>query len=505
MGVWDTLLPSLGPSSLLGVGVLLLLVFLFCPHRTSSQKHRKEPPGPTPIPILGNLHQLDLKRPDQTFMKFAKKYGSVFTVYMGPRKMVVLTGYKTMKEALVNYAEEFGEREAPTVAKEAHLDYGVVWANGDSWREMRRFALSTLRDFGMGKRACEDKIIPECHSLLKEISKFQGEAFDPTLIINSAVCNVICSMVYGTRFEYDDPDFRAILSRTMKGIQLLGSPGVQLHNLFPRIGRLFLSASKQINQIFTANKNYHLKLLKETFTPHTCKSIADYHSHCAPDLHLQEDGCPNSHFHNANILVTIMNLFTADTETTAATLRWALLFMAKYPKIQDQVQEELSRVMEGRQVTVEDRQRLPFTDAVIHETQRKANIIPLSLLHRTSQDVTFKGYFIEKGTTVIPVLTSVLYDENEWEKPNIFYPAHFLSKDGKFLKRDAFMPFSAGRRLCLGESLARMELFLFFSTLLQHFRITPPLGVSEEELDLTPRPGGTLSPQPHKLCLVSLK
>uniref|UniRef100_A0A3P9H1L0 Uncharacterized protein n=1 Tax=Oryzias latipes TaxID=8090 RepID=A0A3P9H1L0_ORYLA len=465
---------------------VLLLSYLLSAVTSTSEK--KEPPGPTPIPILGNLHQLDLKRPDQTFMKFAKKYGSVFTVYMGPRKMVVLTGYKTMKEALVNYAEEFGERE--------HLySRSVVWANGDSWREMRRFALSTLRDFGMGKRACEDKIIPECHSLLKEISKFQ--AFDPTLIINSAVCNVICSMVYGTRFEYDDPDFRSVLQPILMFFLYL----LQLHNLFPRIGRLFLSASKQINQIFTANKNYHLKLLKETFTPHTCKSIAD-----AFQLRQQEeDGCPNSHFHNANILVTIMNLFTADTETTAATLRWALLFMAKYPKIQDQVQEELSRVMEGRQVTVEDRQRLPFTDAVIHETQRKANIIPLSLLHRTSQDVTFKGYFIEKGTTVIPVLTSVLYDENEWEKPNIFYPAHFLSKDGKFLKRDAFMPFSAGRRLCLGESLARMELFLFFSTLLQHFRITPPLGVSEEELDLTPRPGGTLSPQPHKLCLVSLK
>ncbi|MEQ2183378.1 Cytochrome P450 2K1, partial [Goodea atripinnis] len=217
-----------------------------------------------------------------------------------------------------------------------------------------------------------------------------------------------------------------------------------------------------------------------------------------------ESGITDSHYHNDNLLMTVMNLFTAGTETTSTTLRWALLFMAKYPKIQDQVQEELSSVIGGRQVQVEDRQNLPFTDAVIHETQRVANIAPFAISHRTSQDVTFQGHFIEKGTPVIPVLTSVLHDESEWEKPNIFYPGHFLSSDGRFLKRDAFMPFSAGRRMCPGESLARMELFIFFTTLLQHFQFTPPPGVTEEELDLSPQVGGTLSPQPHKLCAIPL-
>ncbi|XP_070844126.1 cytochrome P450 2K3-like [Chaetodon trifascialis] len=190
----------------------------------------------------------------------------------------------------------------------------------------------------------------------------------------------------------------------------------------------------------------------------------------------------------STLLMTVVQLFAAGTDTTAATLRWALLLMAKYPKIQDQVQEELSRVIGSRQVHVEDRKDLPFTDAVIHETQRVANIGPVALPHRTSQDVTFQGHFIKK---------------DEWEKPHSFYPAHFLDKDGKFVKRDAFMPFSAGRRACLGESLARMELFIFFATLLQHFCFTPPPGVSEDELDLTPRLGYTTNPSDHKLCAVS--
>ncbi|KAF3850277.1 hypothetical protein F7725_019996 [Dissostichus mawsoni] len=166
------------------------------------------------------------------------------------------------------------------------------------------------------------------------------------------------------------------------------------------------------------------------------------------------------------------------------------------------VQEELSKVKGGRQVQVEDRQHLHFTNAVIHEIQRLANIVPMALPHKMSQDITFQGHFIKKGTTVYPLLTSVLCDETEWEHPSSFYPAHFLDKDGKFVKRDAFLPFSAGRRQCPGESLARMEIFLLFTSLLQHFRFTPPPGVSEDELDLTPIVSFAVSPSPHKLCAV---
>ncbi|KAI9514795.1 Cytochrome P450 2K1 [Dissostichus eleginoides] len=171
--------------------------------------------------------------------------------------------------------------------------------------------------------------------------------------------------------------------------------------------------------------------------------------------------------------------------------------------VYNKVQEELSRVIGGRQARVEDRKYLPYTDAVIHETQRLANIVPMAVLHRTSQDVTFQGYFIKEGTCVLPLLTSVLQDESEWETPHTFNPSHFLDKEGTFIRRDAFMPFSAGRRMCPGEGLARMELFLFFTSLLLRFRFTPPPGVTEDELDLTPVVGFILTPSPHELRAVS--
>ncbi|KTF96673.1 hypothetical protein cypCar_00020775 [Cyprinus carpio] len=158
----------------------------------------------------------------------------------------------------------------------------------------------------------------------------------------------------------------------------------------------------------------------------------------------EKSGKKDSYFHQDNLMMSVTNLFVAGTDTTGTTLRWGLMLMAKYPHIQDRVQEEIDRVIGGRQPVVEDRKKLPYTDAVIHETQRLANIVPLSLPHVTSCDVTFNGYFIKKGTTVVPLLTSVLKDPSEWEKPNSFYPEHFLDEKGQFVKREAFIPFSAG-------------------------------------------------------------
>lgn len=368
---------------------------------------------------------------------------------------------------------------------------------------MRRFALTHLRDFGMGKKACEDKIIEECGHLMEVLKKLKGEPFDTTQPLNYTISNIICSMVYGSRFEYDDTQFTTMVDRTNKRIQLGGSPSMQIYNMFPWTGRWIRNRTEILDIVnYLKRENFDLfRRLKETLNPQLCRGFVD--AFMVRQMQLKDSGVTDSHFHDDNLLATVLNLFAAGTETTSTTLRWGLLLMAKYPKIQDQVQEEITQVVGSRQVQVEDRKALPFTDAVIHEIQRVGNIVPMAVPHRTTQDITFQGHFLKKGTTVYPLLTSVLYDETEWERPHSFYPAHFLDKDGKFVKKDAFMPFSAGRRICLGEGLARMELFIFFVTLMQHFRFRPPPGVTEEELDLTPRVGFTLNPAPHKLCAVS--
>ncbi|XP_066526605.1 cytochrome P450 2K4-like isoform X4 [Hoplias malabaricus] len=386
-------------------------------------------------------------------VQMSKKYGPIFTVYLGPKKMVVLAGYETVKQALVHRAEEFEDRDINPM----------------------------FSDFNQG----------------------HGKPFDNTGPVTYAVSNIISAIVYGSRFDYSDPVFQDMVHRSSANMKLMGSPSVQLYNMFPWLrswiknrNLIMINRGQVINQI-----NELVEKLQESLNPQDCRGVVD--CFLAQQKKAEESGEKNSFFHRQNLLYTVANLFGAGTDTTAATLRWGFLFMAKYPHIQDRVHEEIDRVIGGRQPVMEDRKNLPYTDAVIHEVQRLADVSALGVPHSTTCDVTFQGYFIKKGTTVLPLLASVLNDENEWESPHTFNPAHFLDKQGRFVKKDAFLPFSAGRRICVGESLAKMELFLFFSSLLQHFHFTPPPGVTEDQLDLTPVVGTTLTPTPHELCAVS--
>ncbi|KAE8579519.1 hypothetical protein XENTR_v10024075 [Xenopus tropicalis] len=462
------------------------------------------PPGPAPFPFIGNLNILNLKKPFQSLMKLSEKYGEVFTVHFGPKKMVVLAGYKAVKDALVTQADDFGERaEMPIFSKLTHGN-GIVFSNGESWKVIRRFTLSTLRDFGMGKRTIETRIQDELRPLIKLFKSHAGKPFDPKIILNSAVSNVICSIIFGKRFEYNDTTFLTLLQLLNENARLFGTPPLLLFNFYPLLGSI-LGAHKRVLRNTERLKHFFQNYINEHRAEFNANNITGF-----IDAYLlkqeQESSNAKTHFHDENLVYSVLDLFAAGTETSSTTLRWGFLLMMKYPEIQKKVQKEIKEVVRpGQLPKVEDRRNMPYTDAVIHEIQRFANIVPMNVSRATVRDVNFRGFLIPRGTEVIPMLTSVLYDNNHWKTPHEFNPQHFLDANGKFVQRDAFLPFSTGRRACVGESLAKMELFLFFTGLLQSFTLCPPAGVSGADLDLTPDIGFVLTPLPFMMCAIPNK
>ncbi|XP_064002781.1 cytochrome P450 2K6-like isoform X2 [Pogoniulus pusillus] len=489
-------------ANLVPVGLLLILILLLILNSQRTWKsHLRQnlPPGPRPLPVIGNLHIMNLRRPHLTMLELSRTYGPVFSIQMGLRKVVVLSGYNTVKEALVNQADAFAGRPKLPIARDSK-GKGIIFSDGENWKVMRRFTLTTLRDFGMGKKAIEDRIVEEYGYLGDVIEAQKGQPLDMTLMMNGATANVIVSILLGKRYDYGDPTFRRLLVLVNQNIRIFGSVSISIYNMFPLLGFL-MKDYKTFMQNVKETKDF----IKATFVEHL-KTLDRNDQRSFIDAFLvrqqEENGKANGYFDNENLTEVVRNLFVAGMETTSTTLRWGLLLMAKYPEIQKKVQEEIEEVIGSNPPRIEHRTQMPYTDAVVHEIQRFANILPMNLPHETTADVTLKGYFIPKGTYIIPLLASVLRDRSQWEKPDLFYPEHFLDSKGKFVRKEAFMPFSAGRRICAGETLAKMELFLFFTSLLQRFTFRPSPGVSIADLDISPSTGISTPPLTHAVCAV---
>uniref|UniRef100_A0A8D0DGT4 Cytochrome P450 n=2 Tax=Salvator merianae TaxID=96440 RepID=A0A8D0DGT4_SALMN len=439
----------------------------------SKASHGHLPPGPTPLPILGNYFQVGRKNMIQSLEKMSKAYGPVFTVYLGLRRVVVLCSYSVVKEALVDHGEEFsGRGQLPDFSKD-FKEHGISFANGERWRTLRRFSLSTLRNFGMGKRSLEERIQEEAQCLVEEFRKKQGMPFDPTLTLSHAISNVICSIVFGDRFEYSDEKFLTLSRLITERFRASSSPAAKLYNFFPEILEKVPGPhhrGSQYSQKIIDFIEERIKMQQATLDPHDPQNFID----CFLVKMEQEKHNPDSEFCMDNLVMSTFNLFFGGTETISTTLRFCFLFLMKFPEVQAKIHEEIDRVIEStRAPSSEDRQRMPYMEAVIHEVQRLSDILPMSLPHAVTRDTCFRGFLIPKGTYVYPLLSTVHSDPTQHVDPEAFDPGRFLDSSGSFKKVEAFMPFSAGKRLCLGQGLARTELFLFLTTILRSFTLKP--------------------------------
>ncbi|XP_011787364.1 PREDICTED: cytochrome P450 2C9-like isoform X1 [Colobus angolensis palliatus] len=481
--------------------VLCLCCLLLLSLWRQSSGRGKLPPGPTPLPVIGNILQIDIKDVSKSLTNLSKVYGPVFTLYFGLERMVVLHGYQAVKEALIDLGEEFSGRGHFPLADRANRGFGIVFSNGKRWKEIRRFSLMTLRNFGMGKRSIEDRVQEEARCLVEELRKTNASPCDPTFILGCAPCNVICSIIFHKRFDYKDQQFLNLMEKFNENVKILSSPWIQICNNFSPIIDYLPGTHNKLLKNVAFVKSYILEKVKEHQESIDMNNPRDFID-CFLIKMEKEKHNQQSEFAIENLENTAVDLFGAGTETTSTTLRYALLLLLKHPEVAAKVQEEIERVIgRSRSPCMQDRSHMPYTDAVVHEVQRYIDLLPTNLPHAVTSDIKFRNYLIPKGTTILISLSSVLHDNKEFPNPEMFDPHHFLDEGGNFKKSNYFMPFSAGKRICVGEALARMELFLFLTSILQNFNLKSLVDL--KDLDTTPVFNGFVSvPPKYQLCFI---
>ncbi|KAM4695589.1 cytochrome P450 2G1-like [Rhinophrynus dorsalis] len=482
--------------------VCVIFLILNITWNRRQQGKGKLPPGPTPLPILGNVLQLKGNEVFKSLIELSKKYGPVYTIHLGMEPVVVLCSYDVVKEALNNKGEEFGARgHMPLQQKINSGGHGVVASNGERWKQLRRFSLMTLRNFGMGKRSIEERIQEEAQFLTEEFRKTKSQPLDPTFYFSKAVSNVICSVVFGERFEYEDKEFLRLLWLVNQIFRGFSSVWGQLYNMFPKVMDKLPGPHNKIFDSFEELKSFiskRIKMHQETLDPSSPRDFID----CFLTRMQQEKDELQTEFHILGAIHTTFDLFDAGTDVVSTTLRYGLMILLKHPEVEERVHKEIDQVIgRSRAPCIDDRSHMPYTEAVIHEIQRFIDITPMGLPHKVTRDTHFRDYVIPKGTTVYPILSSVLRDPKLFRYPDQFNPGHFLDENGKFYRNEGFMPFSTGKRVCIGEGLARMELFLFITTILQNFTLRSVVDI--EDLDLTPESSSFAKvPLPYQLCFI---
>jgi cytochrome P450 len=449
---------------------------------------RKEnlPPGPTvySVPIFGHLFSLG-KHPQETLMKWCEeRHSDIIHCYFGQKLVIVLNNYSLIKEAFVD--DNYSARAQPFIFEEHFHGKGLTYADGERWLIHRKFAMNQLKRFGMGKYFLQDTILDELHDIFEFINKQNEKSFNIKGLLTHGLSNIICGFAFGQRFSHDNKQFHHIVS-LIEECFTLGSHDSWI-TLFPLLRFIPIKSLRGNYKQFSNN-------FKQIFT-FAQKLVQDHHNDDGENDEEAKDYIDaflkqanndklsnkiNSTFDNDQLITSITNLFIGGTETTSTTLRWALVYMIENPQILKHVQDEIDNYMIDKNgdlfIKMEDKQSLPYTTATILEIQRCGNIATLggSTMHRNLESTTLNGYHIPKNSYIAANFYAVHVDHRHFPDPYKFDPTRFLSKDLKSVQRPlGFIPFSIGKKSCPGESLANMELFLFFANLVREYSFDAP-------------------------------
>ena len=193
----------------------------------------------------------------------------------------------------------------------------------------------------------------------------------------------------------------------------------------------------------------------------------------------------------------LATLFLAGHETTAAALAWTGFLATKCPHVQDRLSAEADLVLGDRHPVFSDIKRLKFTRDVFRETLRLYPSFGF-IARETAHKENMRDKVVEAGASLAVAPWLIHRHRTYWERPDIFDPDRFQTKQGKESLRCAYLPFSLGPRVCLGAAFAMQEAPLIMASLFRRYRLVPEPGFE-------PHPVGRLTIRPDNGILLRIE
>ncbi len=407
----------------------------------------------------------------------------MFSDLQGTQRAVVVSSEEVIRDVLIHKQDHFSDRPPSVRADLIMGGHGVGFADDSvQWRYKKKHMMRAMKDSG-GIKDLETVTLKFGMEMIQEVELNIGEAFNPYENFRLMIGSIMMALIYGHSTQDDVQRIRKLDNRISAAMRPSGPN--ELLDICPSLRFLSTELRARYDEAYNIGKSFEklcgsfIKFRQANRKMHKSKTIIDHF------LNLLENSSDqnidrNIILNEKNVLFMGVDLLVAGLESNSFFLTNLLGILVNHQEIQDQSYDEIIKAIGKRAATIDDRQQIPFIEALILETLRYTTKTPLSLPHYSKCDSELGGFFIPKGTIIFPNLWSLLHNEKHWDNPFEFNPLRFL-EDGKLLpldhiRRQRLLPFSAGRRQCPSEVFARKSLFILVTLLLQRFKFLPAEG-----------------------------
>ncbi|KAL5212027.1 hypothetical protein ABZP36_022874 [Zizania latifolia] len=462
------------------------VVLYFTVLRRYSDGGKRLPPGPTPLPLIGNLHNLR-GVVHHKLADLARTYGPVMSIRLGLVNTVIVSSRDAAKEAFTMHDRRLAARTAPDTFRVCGFnDRSVVFlpSADPHWKSLRGIQgtiIFTPRGLAAVRPIRERKV----REIVDFFRSHAGEEMHIRHAIHTGVMNLVSSAFFSVDIaglgSETAHELRELVDEMIKAFM---KPNVS--DYFPFLRSLDLQglrrqSEKRFQRIISILDDIVAQRLA-----HTKANLEKHNDFLDAILEVMNSGKMEREY----VMAMLLEAFVAGGDTIAFTVEWVMAELLHNPSEMAKVRAELKEVLGGKKIVDEaDAANMPYLQAVLKESMRLHSVGPLLIPHLAVEDgVEIGGYSVPKGTTVMFHAWAIMRDPTVWERPNDFVPERFLKRETPldFRGKDIeYIPFGSGRRLCPGMPLAERIVPFVLASLLHTFEWKLPGGMTAEDLDIS--------------------